>query len=529
MVTTIGLIALVAPPNNWDSMTYHMSRVMHWIQNQSVSFYPTHILRQLHQNPWAEFAIMHFQILSDSDRFANIIQWFSMIGSIVGVSLIAKQLGANSRGQVFAAVVVVSIPMGILQASSTQNDYVVSFWLVCFVYYSMLLTTEQSLADSIAAGASLGLAILTKATAYIYALPFLLWSACSILKRLRWRAWKPLLVILTVTLLLNFGHYARNFELFGNPLGPGQESPSGVHKYTNDQLSVSIILSNCIRNVGLHIGTPIKQLNAITEKAIYSLHGLLNIDPNDPRTTWAKTKFRMPSISYSEDLAGNPTHLVLIVISIMVLVFWKQLRDSRNLIRYFIALTTAFLLFCVVLKWQPWHSRLHLPIFVLWSPLIGIVLSRTLNSRKASIVILLIILTAIPWILYNKSRPLIRSNNVIVTRRIVQYFMQRPELKDPYNGVANFLNSQTTCEDIGLMSGGDSWEYPFWVLLEKNGVRTIRIEHVNVTNPSGTIPIRFNPCAIISTLPIKGGEIATEESLFYRELSAGPISVFLRE
>lgn len=60
MITLVGFVAWISPPNNWDSMTYHMSRVMHWIQNQSVAHYPTHILRQLHMTPWSEYAILHF-------------------------------------------------------------------------------------------------------------------------------------------------------------------------------------------------------------------------------------------------------------------------------------------------------------------------------------------------------------------------------------------------------------------------------------------------------------------------------------
>lgn len=96
-------------------MTYHMSRVVHWIQNRSIAHYPTHITRQLHQSPWTEYAILHFQILSGSDRFANLIQWFSMVGATLGVSLIAKQMGADLRGQFFAAVFSITIPMGILQ------------------------------------------------------------------------------------------------------------------------------------------------------------------------------------------------------------------------------------------------------------------------------------------------------------------------------------------------------------------------------------------------------------------------------
>jgi hypothetical protein len=46
-VLALGLVtlvtALLAPPNNWDSMTYHMARVAHWKQNRSVDFYPTNI------------------------------------------------------------------------------------------------------------------------------------------------------------------------------------------------------------------------------------------------------------------------------------------------------------------------------------------------------------------------------------------------------------------------------------------------------------------------------------------------------
>jgi hypothetical protein len=117
IVATVGLIAWIAPPNSSDSMTYHMSRVAHWIQNQSVAHYPTNILRQLYLNPGSEFIITHFQILSGGDRLANFVQWFSMVGSTCGVSLIAKQLGAGARGQILAAVVVTTIPMGILSHS----------------------------------------------------------------------------------------------------------------------------------------------------------------------------------------------------------------------------------------------------------------------------------------------------------------------------------------------------------------------------------------------------------------------------
>jgi 4-amino-4-deoxy-L-arabinose transferase-like glycosyltransferase len=100
-----------------------------------------------------------------------------MLGSLVGVSLIAQQLGGPPHSQVLATVVCTTIPMGILQASSSQTDYVVAFWLVCLVYFLGRLVrhrgSKHHSVDMLCVGASLGLAVLTKPTAYFIALPFI--------------------------------------------------------------------------------------------------------------------------------------------------------------------------------------------------------------------------------------------------------------------------------------------------------------------------------------------------------------------
>jgi 4-amino-4-deoxy-L-arabinose transferase-like glycosyltransferase len=545
IVAVVGLTALMAPPNNWDSMDYHMARVAHWIQNHSVTHYPTSFLPQLYQSPWSEFTIMHFQILSGGDYFANLVQWLSMVGSILGVSLIAKQLGADLRGQIFSAVVTATLPMGILQGSSTQNDYVVSFWIVCFVYYVLLTMKERiSLVHSFKIGTSLGLAILTKATAYIYAFPFFVLFFFAAIKRLRWKLWKPILTVALLVFVINIGHYARNFDLFGTPIAVGEE------KYTNYVFTAPIFLSNVIKNLSLHIGT-IGLINSLIIQGLQLLHMILGVDINDTRTTWGE--FRIRVLSNHEDSAGNLVHLLVILLIIAIFLKQKNLRRRKYIVSYFVPVVGMFLLFCFLLRWQAFNSRLHLPIFVLFSAFVGLVLSNLSNYKLANCVAIILILSALPWSLFNSSRPLLfsmdrqkyvengqivfSSQNLWNTSRIEQYFNNRPDLKKPYMGAVDFVMNKK-CSNVGLSLDLANWEYPFWVLLQKNGNQFARIEHVNLKNISSRISNmyhykKFNPCAIIFVSPNKGKvrqqeEIITQKGNYVKEWSLAPVSVFVK-
>lgn len=549
IVAAVGLIALLAPPNNWDSMTYHMARVVHWIQNRSVDHYPAHYLPQLYLMPWSEFAIAHFQILSGGDRFANLVQWFSMIGSIIGVSLIAKELGADLRGQVLAGVFCATIPMGILQGSSTQNDYVVSFWLVCLVYY-VLLTVKKRInwRYALLIGTSLGLAILTKGTAYIYAFPFMVWLLLASIKQVYWKKlWKPFFIIAFLALFLNLGYYTRNLDLFGHPLGSTQgfqnTDATQELRLTNEAHSTGLLISNVVKNLALHadivrslgLQHVLTPTTGVTEKIIQILHTGMGVDINDSRTTYLGN-FHVPSLSTSEDLAGNPIHFFLILLLIALLISWKIFRRYRYILIYLITIIGAFLLFCFILKWQPFHSRLHLPLFVLLAACVGVVLSQLPNRQVANAVAVMLILTSLQWVFYNENRPLIGEGNVFSQSRVQQYFSarNRKDFKDDYLEVANFIRAKS-CANVGLLLE-DAWEYPFWVLLQQNNDQLVRFEHVNIKNVSNiktkVHPYRdFIPCAIIHKYKDNKSppnrELLFKNIVYTRERSFDSVSVYL--
>lgn len=535
----VGLIASIAPSNNWDSMTYHMSRVVHWIQNASLAHYPSHILRQLELSPWSEYTIMHLQILSGGDSLANLVQCFSMLGCLIGVSLIAKQLGAKLGGQIFSSVVCVTIPMGILQASSTQNDYVVSLWLVCFVYYFLLSIKYQfNLEHSFNIGASLGLAILTKGTAYIYALPFTICLVVLMIKRIRWKAFRNICVIGTVTVVINFGIWYRNFELYKNPFGV-------LGKITvNEVFTLPSLLSNIVRNISLHLATPIPGINTLQEKIIYKIHDFLGISANDPATNFNGVQFYIPKIStpsiyLHEDLSGNLIHFLLIVFSIIIyLVYTKYNKHNRLIKIYLITLCFSFIFLSLLLKWQPWASRLHLPLFVLFSAFIGTIISNTFNHKIVNFIGVILILSCQPYVFYNASRPVLLNHkfvnningSIFSVDRISQLFSNNPQLKEPYIDAVNFIEDKK-CYDIGLLMNEDSWEYPFWVIARNSSKELFNFEHINVKNLSSVkyrvYPYRnFIPCAIISIDTEDREKIVTKQIIYTKVWAAKPLVVF---
>jgi len=449
VVLILALAAYIAPPNTWDSLTYHMTRVVHWMQNKNVNYYPTHNIRQLVHAPFSEFAILHLQVLSNGDRFANFVQWFSMIGSLIGVSLIAKLLGGNPLKQVFAAVIAATIPMGILQATSTQTDYVTSFWLVCFVYFLMrLIKHPDNLLYSVVAGISLGLAILTKQTAYILALPFLIWYFLAGLKNFKTQTAKSLLIIGSLAILVNAGSYMRNYDLLRNPLAANAESGSAI----NRAFAPKSIFSNIIRHIGLHSYTPFESLNTISTKSINKAHKFLNIDISDPRSTCNKSYFPI-GFSLNEDYTGNFLHFMLALTAMALILFSKRKRENKDLVNYGIAVMFSFILLCSIFKWSPHISRYHLPFFVLGAPFIALALPEDNPLRAGKIA------SIFAWIILFLAGSLFLLYNVYGLG-IVQKI---------YNGqwggfFNNFMTQKADCPLQFYLARADRWFCEFQII-----------------------------------------------------------------
>ncbi len=497
VLATTAVVAWQAPPSTWDSLNYHMSRVAHWAQEGSLRHFATGIEVQNSMPPGAELMVFNLYDLSKGDRLANFVQWFAMVGSLVGVALLAEQLGAGRVGQWTAVVFAATLPMGIIQASSTMTDYVVGLWVLVAASEAVSIWRDQANKISSAAffGLAAGLSVLSKPTAFAFIPPLALLAASG-LARVRHVApfLTGVLVIGGLSLAPNVGHLARNIRTYQHPIA----SPGRIQEHRSEFLGGRGLLSNLLRNAALQAGTPSPHVNKAIGLTILAIHDLMGLDVNDPRTT-AAGPFKVSIPTTNENRAGNPLH-AWISLPLLLLVFIRPLPSHVR--SYTVVILLSVVLFSLLFKWQLFGSRYHLPLFLLLSPLVAGVLER--EARPALVLGLIVALSvaSLPWLISIDSRPQVsrrgegERGSILITPRARLYFSNAPYLEQPFTEMAELIR-QSGCQDVGISLSGGGVEYPLWVLLGAPD-SGIRVEWIVSGTPSETYrDLTFQPCSVV--------------------------------
>ncbi len=491
------MVAWLAPPQTWDSLRYHMTRVAHWAQLNAVRHFPTGIEEQNSMPPAAEMLILQLYVLTSGDRLVNLVQWFAMLGSLLGASLVAKELGAGRRGQMLSMAFAASLPVGIAQATSTKTDYVVAFWVIALASEAVpLLQGRLGASGLFFSSAAAGLALLTKPTAAAYVLPFGILVGGLLLRRLPMRQtllWAVMAI--TVVGALNAGHLTRNYRSYGNPISP----PDRIELHANQLRDARGFLSNLLRNAALHAGTPSPHVNKAIALTVLTIHDLMGLDPNDPRTTTVGV-FRVRPPSTHEDLVGNTLHAILIL-GLLSLMLWQRRSLPRKIMIYAPTVVAGFLVYSFAFKWQIFGSRYHLPFFILFAPLAGFLLGRRREGVTGAWIGLALLIAASPWVVGINSRPLLPHREAFVESILQEprqdlYFANGPHLMRPYRGMSGRIKN-AGCGQVGLMLLGNSGVYPLWALLDAPR-DTLEVEWIVADSPSARYQSPdFSPCAVV--------------------------------
>lgn len=142
-----------------------------------------------------------------------------------------------------------------------------------------------------------------------------------------------------------------------------------------------------------------------------------------------------------------------------------------------------------------------------------------------------------------KTRPLVINTKFVEERQVEtifnqsrtdRYFSSRPKLAKPFIATVDHLASQS-CNEIGLIITGDTWEYPLWKLGREQSKRSLRFEHLQVENPSSKLASQpphqdFQACMVLTDKPdyLEQTELQLGDRRYRQTWEQGDIKIYSR-
>jgi hypothetical protein len=337
LVPALGVAVLAAAsavryaPNNGDSMTYHLARVAHWIQQGSVAPYPTGSIRQTLMTPGAEYVLLALQIVAESDRLGAFLQFGCFAVLVLSGPPLARLAGAPSRIAPLAAPLLGTMPMAVLQASSTQNDLVASALAIAVVAAMLPLLhprrpTAPRSADILLAATACTAAVLVKATAVLVTVPLVALSGICLALRLRRRCAGSALVAILAGLMFS-----------AVLIGPEFQARRASH-------TAQVLTGRYVYPA----------FGEWSERATNVIRGAVHHRP-----------FMFDGAHLTrEDLAGNPIQALVFAASLVLVLVRFRTIPLRGRVAS-VCLLFGWLAFHMTLRDNEYLSRLQLPLFAL--------------------------------------------------------------------------------------------------------------------------------------------------------------------
>jgi hypothetical protein len=530
VAAVLGVLAVIGwlyPPSNPDSLVYHLARVEHWIQDRSVTTFPTHYLAQVELSPLHEYNLAHFHLLAGTDRLDGYIQLFATVVCVLGVSELAGRLGLSARGQVFAAVLCASVPSVILEATSTQND---NFGAAVGVALVIVLSTEMTggwYRRGIAVGCVGGIALLTKGTLIALLGPVALLLVVVVRPRQARRGGgrRALLgglsagcVALVAAVVVAGPFVARNYQMFGAPAGPVSASTIST------DLTVRAAAANIIRStasefaIGNGRSGPATAISGMVLDSLRTAYDTLGVDPADPRyvlgvQTDAFEKTDYSTAERAEGKGANPLQVLLIAVSLVV--FGLAVVTGRRRLRLplvlALGLCLGYVAFTANARWSVFAVRYYVPLLVLWCPLFALALS-SFPRMVARVCAAVLVVACLPQLVDNGARSLLHPNFTF-DYPLAQYFAayfpeERRSTAAEFEELTRTI-ARSGCREVGIAN----WvlvEYPIWAGLRHAGWRGT-MNAVDVSNESARYAkADFRPCALIRQIP--PGQVSTDRA-----------------
>lgn len=169
------LIAASYPPSNYDSMTYHLPRVMFYLGQGSLEHFNTENIRQIFF-PF-NLSLLHLAVLQHGIAFEKLLTLLNVgfwLGAGAAVYRICRLATYSIGASLAAAWLALTATQVLAQATATTNDLPTGVALLMAVVFFQKWIQERRFANAVMVGLALGLAFGSKLTVVFFMPPMVL-------------------------------------------------------------------------------------------------------------------------------------------------------------------------------------------------------------------------------------------------------------------------------------------------------------------------------------------------------------------
>ena len=382
ILLVVLVTALIAPPNNIDSLNYHLPRIIAWAQDRSLEDFPANYCPVLVMPGFMEYLGLISMILAHgSDWAVNLFGTLSLLLLGLAGSSIAKRLGGNRESQLVAMLLIISIPMAFGMASTFKPEIMEAWWVELLAYWllGILLDRRCNFGRLMLVAVTFGLAALTHGTAYVLGVPLAIMAAVGLWRSVRWRSIGYLLLIALMVILINAGYYTRNIVEFGGPFGPSPQNHPSL-QVLNSEFTPRILLENLLRDTASMAAGPSHILNQALGCVIDSTASALRLNLQDPRATQPIPGIASPydGVAYfpnNESRISWPLQIFLIALLPFIVWLEPDKHRAKRCLLFAILPIGCLLAMAAAIRWQQPINHLLVPIPALFMPVAAVAVS----------------------------------------------------------------------------------------------------------------------------------------------------------
>ena len=517
-IVGLGIVAFFSVPYNYDSIMYHAPRIQQWVQNGTVSYYASHVMRQNASTVLAAYISTYFYILYGYHPGAmSLTQYFGYVVTLYFIIALCRHFKVTCFYKKCATILWITLPIAFAEAITQQNDLVAAALAISFVTYIYKIAEgkcNNKKVNIIVLAAYMGYAFITKPNVCLLMCMFLL-VYLSICINNKYRIDEVLLqiiVALIIIVVISIPQMHENYLLQGSFFSSmvGQKQLIGT-------MVPSYVFVNWLKNILYNFGFNWGSFSnlGIIQTIVRMVSTVLNVEMNHPAIAENGIDFIFPTMpNYSSDAALQNTLMTVMLITVALMILKRKIVDSERKV-FAILSIASFVLFCVILRWETSITRYMTAFFAVM--IVGCIIvfddihSKGMFPKLVEKTLIVVIALMVLIDITCEIAQLYKFHPVFPVKSSLTLYSDRYE---EYLDVAKIINEKA--DSVGIIEGETSVEYPFWLMIEDGKI----INHVNVENVSALYEDRdYNPDIIISDINLELDQVechGEEYDLVYR-------------